>query len=268
VAADPASFFAVLAPGRRLWAVGAIHGEAARLAAVHDVLRERFASGDRLVYLGNYLGYGPDVLGAQNEMLRFRREILARPGVFACDVAFLRGAQEEMWRKLLQLQFATGPGEVLDWMLGQGLGPTLQAYRQDARDAKVACREGALAIAKWTVQVRNAMHSHAGHEEMFASLRRAAHTAGRELLFVAAGIDPNRPLLQQGDVFWWGSGYFSQLKGPFEGFRRVVRGYSRSRDGVDVESYGATIDGGCGLGGTLNAVCFDYDGKAVDWIEA
>ncbi len=268
MAAEPASFFSVLAPGRRVWAVGAIHGEATRLAALHETLRARFTTGDRLVYLGNYLGHGLDVLGVQNQMLAFRREIIARPGVFACDVAFLRGAQEEMWRKLMQLQFATGPGEVLDWMLGQGVEATLKAYRQDARDAKIACREGALAIAKWTVQVRNAVHAHAGHDELFASLRRAAHTGGQELLFVAAGIDPNRPLKQQGDVFWWGSGYFSQLSSPYEGFRRVVRGYSRSRDGVDVESYGATIDGGSGLGGTLNAVCFDYDGNAVDWIEA
>lgn len=268
VAAEPASFFSVLAPGRRVWAVGAIHGEAERLAALHDELRTRFTRGDRLVYLGNYLGHGAGVLAAQEHMLAFRREIIARPGVFACDVAFLRGAQEEMWRKLLQLQFATGPGEVLEWMLGQGVEATLRAYRQDPREAKIACREGALAIAKWTVQVRNAVHAHPGHDELLASLRRAAITAGNELLFVAAGIDPNRPLKQQGDVFWWGSGYFSQLKGPYEDFRRVVRGCSRARQGVDLDSYGATIDGGAGFGGSLNAVCFDYGGKAVGWIEA
>ena len=207
------------------------------------------------------------LVAVQDQMIAFRREIIARPGVFACDVAFLRGAQEEMWRKLLQLQFATSPGEVLDWMLGQGLGATLAAYKQDAREAKIACREGALALAKWTVQVRNAVHARPGHDELFVALRRAAHTAGGELLFVAAGIDPNRPLNQQGDVFWWGSGYYAGLA-PYEGFRRVVRGFSRSKDAVDVESYGATIDGGAGFGGTLNAVCFDYDGKAVDWIQA
>ncbi len=267
MAADPGNFFAVLAPGRRVWAIGAVHGEAERLAALHEILRQRFTVGDRLVYLGNYLGHGRDPVAVQDQMIAFRREIIARPGVFACDVAFLRGAQEEMWRKLLQLQFATSPGEVLDWMLGQGLGATLAAYKQDAREAKIACREGALALAKWTVQVRNAVHARPGHDELFVALRRAAHTAGGELLFVAAGIDPNRPLNQQGDVFWWGSGYYAGLA-PYEGFRRVVRGFSRSKDAVDVESYGATIDGGAGFGGTLNAVCFDYDGKAVDWIQA
>lgn len=268
MAAEPSSFFSILAPGRRVWAIGAIHGEADRLRQLHAALGERMARSDRLVYLGNYLGYGPDVIGVQDEMLAFRRRTIARHGTFACDVAFLRGAQEEMWRKLLQLQFATSPGEVLEWIVGQGVEATLRGYRQDSRDAKVACREGALAIAKWTVQVRNAMRLRPGHEELLSSLRRAAYTAGGELLFVAAGVDPSRPLKQQGDVFWWGSGYFSKLAAPYETFRRVVRGFSRTRGGVDLESYGATIDGGAGFGGTLNAVCFGYDGSTLDWIEA
>ena len=270
MAAEQSSLFGTLAPGRRVWAVAAIHGEAERLSALHAALGERFALGDRLVYLGNYLGHGPDVAGTQDEMLAFRRQIIARPGVFACDVAFLRGAQEEMWRKLLQLQFATSPGQVLDWMLAQGLEATLRAYRQDPRDGKIACREGALSVAKWTIQIRNAMHARPGHDELMAALRRAAYTAERELLFVAAGIDPERPQGQQGDVFWWGSGYFSQIADPYEGFRRVVRGHERRAGarGVDLDSYAVTIDGGAGFGGTLNAVCFDYAGQAVDWIEA
>lgn len=270
MAAEQSSFFSVLAPGRRVWAVAAIHGEAERLRTLHDELGSRFTAGDRLVYLGNYLGHGPDVCGTQDEMLAFRRAIIARPGMFAGDVAFLRGAQEEMWRKLLQLQFATSPGQVLDWMLGHGLEATLRAYAQDPRDGKIACREGALAVAKWTIHIRHAVHARPGHDELNAALRRAAHTAGGELLFVAAGIDPERPLGQQGDVFWWGSGYFSQIAGPYEGFKRLVRGHERRTGarGVDLDSYAATIDGGAGFGGTLNAVCFDYDGKAVDWIEA
>lgn len=270
MAAEQSSFFSVLAPGRRVWAIAAIHGEAERLRALHNEVGARFQTGDRLVYLGNYLGYGPDVGGAQDEMLAFRRAIIARPGTFACDVAFLRGAQEEMWRKLLQLQFATSPGQVLEWMLGHGLEATLRAYGQDPRDGKVACREGALAIAKWTVHIRNAVHARPGHDELAASLRRAAYTAGRELLFVAAGIDPERPLGQQNDVFWWGSGYFAEIAGPYEGFRRLIRGHERRTGarGLDLDSYAATIDGGAGFGGTLNAVCFDYDGQAVDWIEA
>ena len=50
---------------RRVWAVSAVHGEARRLSRVHDLIGERFSQGDRLVYLGNYLGHGEDIAEAQ-----------------------------------------------------------------------------------------------------------------------------------------------------------------------------------------------------------
>ena len=53
--------YASLSGANRVWAVGAIRGEAERLAALHDELRGRVETGDRLVYLGNYLGVGADV---------------------------------------------------------------------------------------------------------------------------------------------------------------------------------------------------------------
>ena len=68
--------FARLREARRIWAVGAIHGEARRLARVHDIIGERFLSGDRLVYLGNYLGHGEDIAATVDELLDFRRRVL------------------------------------------------------------------------------------------------------------------------------------------------------------------------------------------------
>src|ERR671925_303181 len=109
--------FAVLRKCRRVWAVAAIHGESARLDALHRAIEQRFGVGDRLVYLGNYLGHGSDVRATLDALLAFRRELIARPGMFAADVAYLRGSQEEMWQKLLQLQFAPNPREVFAWMV-------------------------------------------------------------------------------------------------------------------------------------------------------
>ena len=83
---------------------------------VHDRISERFLDGDRVVYLGNYIGHGEAVGATIGEMLDF----LGRQHGFSCDVAFLRGAQEEMWQKLLQLQFAPNPVEVLAWMAEAG----------------------------------------------------------------------------------------------------------------------------------------------------
>ena len=59
--------FAQLRDARRVWAVGAIHGEARRLARVHDLIGERFFRGDRLVYCAGaiaelYRELGGDVI--------------------------------------------------------------------------------------------------------------------------------------------------------------------------------------------------------------
>jgi len=52
--------FAVLRAPRRVWAVGAIHGEAKRLAQLHAALWPRLEFCDRIVYLGNTIGRGPE----------------------------------------------------------------------------------------------------------------------------------------------------------------------------------------------------------------
>lgn len=258
--------FASLRQARRVWAVAAIHGEAGRLGKLHGILGQRLRPGDRLVYLGNYLGVGPDIVGVVDELLAFRRELLCAPGAEPEDIVFLRGAQEEMWRKLLELQFATAPAEVLEWMLGQGADATLAAYGGSAPEGWAVCRQGPLATTRWTGRLRAAMHACPGHDELMANLRRAAFTAGGELLFVHAGVDPHRPLTEQGDAFWWGNGYFDEMSEPYCGFRRVISGYDRKRRPAHANKTIAAIDGGCGFGGQLNAACFDLTGAAVDWI--
>jgi serine/threonine protein phosphatase 1 len=260
--------FAVLNCAKRVWAVAAIHGEAERLGALHNAMRPRFEPGDRLVYLGNYLGHGRAIRATLDELLSFRREVLSLPGLEPEDIVYLRGAQEEMWHKLLQLQFAPSPSEVFEWMMRQGVGATLEAYGEPPERARGRLREGALALTRWTSGLRETVRGNPGHEQLLTSLRRAAYTRGGELLLVHAGIDPERPLTEQIDTFWWGSGNFAALTEPYAGFALVVSGFDRHRVGPRFGPVTATIDGGCGFGGRLNAVCFDLSGRKVDWIES
>lgn len=260
--------FAVLRRCRRIWAVAAIHGEADRLIALHDALGPRFQPGDRLVYLGNYLGRGPAIVETLDHLLAFRRALIARPGVFAADVVYLRGSQEEMWQKLLQLQFAPNPREVLDWMLGQGVGATLTAYGGQAAQGAACARDGPLALTKWTSGLRAAMQAHPGHYLLMSALRRAAYTDDGGLLFVHAGLDPERPLSAQSDSLWWGTSGFARLDRPYGNFAKVVRGFDRLHPGLQVGPFTLTIDAGCGFGGPLLAACLDPRGEVVDLIEA
>ena len=88
------SKFATLHNAHRVWAVASIHGEARRLDAVHEQIAERFEPGDRLVYLGNYLGHGKEICETLDQLLSFRRLLLSGRGMLACDIVFLRRSEE------------------------------------------------------------------------------------------------------------------------------------------------------------------------------
>jgi serine/threonine protein phosphatase 1 len=263
------TIFATLPQDRRTWVVGSVHGDCERLSALHAVLATQLRGDDNLVYLGNLLGRGPDVLATIDEALVFRRLVLAaRAADDAPAVVYLRGRQEEMWHKLLQIQLAPSPRQLLEWMLDQGVGATLAAYGGTLEEARVAANGGAVALTRWTNRLRGAMRGCDGHQQLISGLKRAAFTADRSLLLVNAGIDPTRPLDAQGDSFWWDARGFEALLEPYNGYRRVVRGFDPEHNGASVGEVSACLDGGCGYGGTLLAGCFDAAGDLVDLIEA
>jgi serine/threonine protein phosphatase 1 len=270
--------FAVLPARRSTWAVGSIHGEAGRLQDLHARLAPRIGPHDNLVYLGNFLGCGSDVLGTVQHLLLFRRALMAERVLNyptndsgADDfgaVVYLRGRQEEMWQKLLQMQFAPNPREVLEWMLSHGVAPTLQAYGGTIQEARKATAMGAAALSQWTNRLRAAMRARDGHDRLMTVLRRAAFSQDGALLMASAGINPARPLAEQADSFWWGGRDFAALEGPYDGFRCVVRGFDQQNRGPWFKPWAASIDGGCGSGGSLMAACFDPEGSFIESIEA
>ncbi|SMF38439.1 serine/threonine protein phosphatase 1 [Tistlia consotensis] len=260
--------FATLPQARRVWAVASVHGEAERLRRLHDLLWPRLQPGDRLVYLGNLLGHGAAVAETLDEVLLFRRAVMAVEPAEAAHVVLLRGGQEEMWQKLLQLQFATDPKAVLDWMLDNGVGATLEAYGGSVEEARRQAATGVVGITRWTQQLRASIQAHGGHFEVFGALRRAAFTDDGGLLFVNAGLDPSRPLEAQRDSFWWGGAGFAGLTQPYGGYRRIVRGFERSHPGLVESPFTVTLDGGCGFGGPLLAGCLALGGELLETLEA
>jgi serine/threonine protein phosphatase 1 len=260
--------FATLRSGTRTWAVAAVHGQVGRLAALHEKLSQLFRPGDQIIYLGNYSGYGLPVRECIDELLLFRRAVLANPGADCTDITFLRGAQEEMWQKLLQLQFAPNPVEVLQWMVAQGIEPTIRAYGASVQEAMGCAREGVMALTRWTGQLRQNLRAFDGHNALMSALRHAAFTDDGSLLFVHAGIDPQRPLSAQRDSFWWGGSGFDSLIEPYGGYRRVVRGFDRRHSGLKESPFTVSLDSGCGFGGELLAAQFGPDGDILQVLTA
>ena len=262
--------YGVLKNAKRIWAIGSIHGELEELRSVHKKLIGKFRRGDKLVYLGNYFGDSDYNKQTFDEILTARRRIMSLPEVFMPeDFVYLRGAREEMFFKLLQLHFAPNPAPVMEWLLDHGMGSSIRAYGQDEETARAIVRQGTMALTKWTNGIRRQVQNCPGHIDLTNCLKRACLTADGNLLFVHASVDTTRPLTMQKDQFWWDNGSFDKIDEKFSDFSRVIRGYDHSNSGIDLKSqFTATIDGGCGRGGSLHAVCFTPDGVKHDEINS
>jgi len=279
---------AVLRLAQRVWAIGAAHADATRLAALHAKLETRIWRGDRLLYLGNFTGIGADHQQVLREILLFRRAVLARPGFEPDDVVLLRGAQEQMFTRTLELQFAEGPAaaeQALAWMGRNGLAPTLAAYGTSLEEGLRIARQGPVAIGRWTAAIRARVREEPGHDPLLAGLYRAAITVPHDLageapgvLFVAAGLDPSRPFADQGDAFWWrADGFAAVAQGVasptggtagWAGFARIVRGFDPDNAGLAETQFAVTLDAGCSRGGHLAAGLFTPEGTLVELLEA
>jgi hypothetical protein len=263
--------FVDLGKPRRIWAVAAIHGERERLAALHDHLATRFGLGDRLVYLGNYLGVGGyDNEAVLDELLAFRAALLAKPGMEPSDIVHLRGPAEEAWQRLLRLQFAPIPSQTLEQLLKAGVEPYLRLYGITLTDTKAMARADSVTITRWTNQLRVAQRLATGHEPLICSMRRAAVTKAnannQHLLFVPAGFDSLRSLEDQGDSLWFGPAPYRATKNSAASYARIVRGFDPARAGIQTEGTCITLDGGCGFGGPLSCGCFDPSGHLLEII--
>ena len=256
-----------LSTGTRIWVVAAIHGDVARLESLHDQIGARFKIGDRLVYTGNVMGLG-DVRATIDEILRFRRSILALPPLYLPgDIVFLRGRQEEMWHKLLQIHFAPKPADLLRWMLDRGVEPTLRAYGGDPAQGFQAAQEGLVALTRWTARLKAAMQAAPGHHAWFMSLRRYAMSGADGVLMVHSGLDPARRLEEQKDAFWWESAGFAKASSGYQDFQRIIRGFDPADAGWTEDGITLSIDEGCGRDGALSAVCVSTKGDTLDRLD-
>ena len=254
-----------------LWVIPSIHSDSERLKAVHDAIFQKFSLGDRILYLGNYTGYGGQPLETIDEILEFRRLILSYRGVTPSDIIYLRGTQEEIWHQLTQLHYARTPVETLLWMLSSGLAPTLQAYGYSHHDAVMAAKEGMHSLIKFIGKVQMTLRAIPGYYDFVNSHHRAAYTEDGDrlpLLFVPCGIDPNQALETQVEGLTWHADKFDDLECAYDPFEKVIRGFDPKHRGLNLNGIKATLDGGCGFGGDLICAGIQSNGQISELMEA
>ena len=229
------SKFSELKTANKIWAIGSLHSSLDSFDSIKKYILSNFDSGDKLIFLGNVIGYGNKSKEIITEVLKLRFKLMAKYKLKNKDIVFLRGAQEEMFSKLLQLQIAPNPIEILDWIFSHGVDNTLISYNFNPDDFKKIASQGTIQINKLTTKLNHEISLNPGHKEFFSNLKHAAYSDTKEVLFVNRGVDISRPLSAQNDCFWWGYQNFSQIKEPYLSFRRIVRGY-QSNQHNDIEN--------------------------------
>ena len=133
-----------------------------------------------------------------------------------------------MFLKLLQLQTAPNPKDILLWMFDHGVNTTVESYGFSPDELLEISTQGTLSISKWTSKLNRSLILEKGHKQYFTNLNHAAFGESRKILFLNRGVDISRPLSAQNDCFWWGYQNFNDLKKPYNTFVRIVRGYKSS----------------------------------------
>ena len=209
----------------KIWAIGSLHSNIESLKSIKKYILLNFQRGDKLIFLGNMIGFRDKSKEIITDLLSLRLKLMAKFNLNNEDIVFLRGAQEEMFSKLLQLQIAPNPIEIIEWIFSHGVDKTVISYNLDPNEFIKTASSGAIQINKLTSKLNLQISSSPGHKEFFSNLKHAAYSETKEVLFVNRGVDISRPLSAQFDCFWWGYQSFSLIEKPYSTFQRIVRGY-------------------------------------------
>jgi len=214
---------------KKIWAIGSVHSNYESLNSIKDHLLSNFNLGDKLIFLGNVIGLGEKAKDTISSILDLRFNLMAKFKLQPDEIIFLRGAQEEMFLRLMQLQTAPNPQDIVKWMFDHGVDKTINSYGFYKDEVKSIASQGTISISKWTSKLNRTVSSIAGHKNFFSNLKHAAFSSSKKILFVNRGVDISRPLSAQNDCFWWGYQNFSKINKPYNTFIRIVRGYQSSQ---------------------------------------
>ena len=221
--------FTEIAKSKKIWAIGSIHSRNTAFESIKKYLLKKFEKNDALVFLGNIIGLGTESKKTLSNVLDLRNNLMSKFYLDPEKIIFLRGAQEEMFLKLLQLQTAPNPNDIVKWMFEHGVDATIKSYGFNREELLKISTQGTMPISKWTSRLNSSILSQPGHNQYFINLKHAAYTNTKKILFLNRGVDISRPLSAQNDCFWWGYQNFSLINRPYNTFRRIVRGYHSNK---------------------------------------
>ncbi len=224
-----------------IYAVGDIHGQIEMLMAAHDRIeadRAREGATDAsVVFIGDYNDRGPDTKGVLDWLI----EGIGQGAPFIP----IAGNHDRMMLGFLDPEFELDPrtGQ-FDW-LAENLGgrTTIESYGVEIKPwhNRAAIQEAAIEAVPQN------------HLDFLKSLPLSHEAKG--LLFVHAGIDPERPLDDQRDedLFWIRQPFLESTK---DHGLLVIHGHTPVRQ-IEHAGNRVNIDTGAGYGRPLSAVVIE-----------
>ncbi len=144
---DKISNFIELKKSNKIWAIGSIHSNLKSFTSIKKFLLDNFEENDKLVFLGNVIGLGNDSKETLTSVIDLRFNLMSKFKLKPESIVFLRGAQEEMFSKLLQLQLAPNPNEIIEWMFDHGVNETIKSYGFSENEVKNIASSGTISIS-------------------------------------------------------------------------------------------------------------------------
>ena len=238
---------AAIGNGRRIYAIGDIHGCAAELDTLLDMIAADIESADlanntfsdgaetkitsQLVFLGDYVDRGPDSKGVLDRLVKLKKD---QP-----DTVFLKGNHEA-----IMLDFLSDPEDMTHW-LEWGGEETLASYGVNNASSRPA-EELAAALTE---------NMPATHLPFLKSLS-IKHAQG-DFLFVHAGIRPGVAIADQNeeDMLWIRS-LFHKTPVKERPDCVVVHGHQPMKKPLDA-GWRIAVDTGACWSGALTAVAIE-----------
>ena len=176
--------------------------------------------------MGNIIGLGDNSKETLSSVIDLRFSLMSKFKLKSDSIIFLRGAQEEMFSKLLQLQLAPNPVEIVKWMFDHGVNKSINSYGFTEDEVSNIASTGTIKITKWTSNLNKVLKKNPGHTEYFLNLKHAAYSQSKKILFVNRGVDITRPLSAQNDCFGGVIKTFPSLKSLTIHLQKLLGGMS------------------------------------------
>ena len=215
-----------LPKGKRVWVIASVEGRAEQLFELHKLIGEKYRVGDALVYTGNIFGgFTGEITKTVDEILSFRRRIMANFETESDSICYVRGAYEDMLSKFFNLHIDKKPAERYASMINSGLKYTLMSYGINPEKGTVAAEQGTIYLLNFINNLTSEIRKHDGHHEFWVSksLVHYVNTEDKSLLILSAGFDRQKPLdVQKEEIAYGGGGFYNAS--PYDGYKTVIRG--------------------------------------------